>query len=297
MATRRRHALASPPFSPLDDHSDEPTPKRYRTTHPAAQRVVRRRPTAAQDLRDALHRLQAAEEMKAKALQTIQKALPAVERMVQQSTHALATHADFCPSLWQSHDSDTPGQAVAQSNLENHSACQHAASSLRHALQNNAFSAAVSASATVARAGNELCYAASVVFHRREQLESTLSAHSSDHNARRSLCLRVLSIEYLRLNILGNLSLRKLWSLRRVCHEFQQWIGQECGKLQAVPFCNQSAYGGISMVNPGNLIVYKLGASPRKWLARCYQSCAVAEPSTFAAHLNVRLPLQNTGQR
>ena len=200
------------------------------------------------------------------ALQAVQKALPTVERMVQQSTHALDTHADFCPSLWQSQDSDAPGRAVAQSNLENQSACQHAAGSLRHALRNNALSEAVSASATVARAGNELCCAASVVFHRREQLESTLAAHSSDHNACRSLCLRVLSIEYLRLNILGNLSLRKLWSLRRVCHEFQQWVGQECAKLQAVPFCNQSAYGGISMVNPGNLIVYKLGASPRSWL-------------------------------
>lgn len=278
--TRTHHAMAmsSPPFSPPHDEDaddDEPARKRRR---PAAQCPTLRsssRPSAvgargaalslgrplrgshpAQDLRDALDRLQAAEQMKAVALQAIEKALPKVERMVEQSTRALAVHADFCPSLW--HASDTPGRPVIQSNVENQSACKRAAGSLRHALRNETLSEAAYASVSVAHAGNELCSAASIVFHRREQLESTLSAYSSDHNSRRSLCLRVLSIEYLRLNVLGNLSLRKLWSLRRVCRDFQQWVDQECAKLQAVPFCNQSAYGGISMVNPGNLVVYKL---------------------------------------
>eukprot|EP01043_Picozoa_sp_COSAG02_P001011 COSAG02_NODE_20_length_53673_cov_86.864841_46_plen_647_part_00 len=278
--TRTHHAMvmASPPFSPPhDEDADDGEPARKRR-RPSAQCPTLRsssRPNAvetrgaalslgrplrgshpAQDLRDALDRLQAAEQMKAVALQAIEKALPKVERMVQQSTRALAAHADFCPSLW--HASDTPGRAVIQSNLENQSACKCAASSLRHALRNETLSEAAYTSVSVARAGNELFSTASIVFHRREQLESTLSAHSSDHNSRRSLCLRVLSIEYLRLNVLGNLSLRKLWSLRRVCRDFQQWVGQECAKLQAVPFCNQSAYGGISMVNPGNLVVYKL---------------------------------------
>lgn len=284
--SRRHHAMASPPFSPPHENADdgEPARKRHRAAAQCATlsseisgdisssepNSVGARATAlslgrpvrgshaAQDLRDALDRLRAAEEMKAVALQAIEKALPTVERMVQRSTHALAAHADFCPSLWQSYASDTPGRTVVQSNLENQSACKLAAGSLRHALRNEMLSESASASASVARAGSELCSTAGMVFYRREQLESTLSAHSSDHNSRRSLCLRVLSIEYLRLNVLGNLSLRKLWSLRRVCREFQHWVGQECAKLQTVPFCTQSAYGGISMVNPGNLVVYKL---------------------------------------
>ena len=287
-------AMASPPFSPDDDDDDdggrqhEPARKRQRLAQlrPIAGRTGRcgaqRRSQPVQDLRDALDRLQAAEEMKAAALQTIQRALPKVEDMVQQSTRALDAHADFCPSLWRSQASDMPGRAVAsqsnamarapvyRSNVDIQSACKRAAGSLWHALRNNALFEA-SASAAVSRSGNELCCKAGIVFHRREQLESTLSAHSSDHNSRRSLCLRVLSIDYLRVNILGNLSLRKLWSLRRVCREFSRWCATECRKLHAVPFCNQSAYGGISMVNPGNLTIYKLGAPPHSCHACCCQ--------------------------
>jgi hypothetical protein len=81
-----------------------------------------------QDLRLALGRLAAAEEMKRVALQMIRQSLPAVEGMVQQSTAALAAHADFCPSLadhqgQQGPQGHRPGRAVAQSNRDNQSVC------------------------------------------------------------------------------------------------------------------------------------------------------------------------------
>lgn len=301
--------VAARPFSP-DNDDDGRAHKRLRTAQPQClhqlswpqqqqqQRSVgpSRRSQPVQELRDALDRLHAAEEMRTTALHAIQKVLPTVEGMVQQSTQVLAAHAEWCPSLAVAERSQAgrPCRAMAQSNRDNERICERAAGSLRLALQNQALSAAVSASASVAHSGNELCSTAGIVFHRRVQLESTLSAHSSAHNSRRSLCLRVLSIEYLRLNVLGNLSLCELWSLRRVCREFLWWSKLECAKLAAVPFCNQSAYGGISMVNPGNLTVYKLGASRNP---TCKHSPGVAASrSPCATALTECLSLQNTGQ-
>ena len=84
------------------------------------------------------------------------------------------------------------------------------------------------------------------------------AAHSDAHNQQRCLMLRVLGIDGLRLGVLRNLSLQSLWSMRRVCRDFLRWSLAECSKLTAMPFCNQSAYGGISMVEPGQLRVFKL---------------------------------------
>jgi hypothetical protein len=146
-------------------------------------------------------------------------------------------------------------------------AVQRAADSLRQALRNDALSDD-RPSAAVARHGTELVGAAAVVDHRREQLNATLSAHAVGYNSRRCLCLRVLSVDALREAVLSNLSLRGLWAIRRVCREFLRWSQAECNKLSALPTCNQSAYGGISMVAPGSLSVFKLGAPPPPPLLR-----------------------------
>ncbi len=176
-------------------------------------------------------KLAAAEEIKAHALQTIRASLPGVVDIVRRSSQALADHGSFGPSLAIA-DTDAPRQATARGHTEAERSCTSAADALGLAIQDEALSNGRPVAA-VRGAANELLGAASSLYHSQEQLNATLSAHSGAHNQQRCLFLRILSIDELRFTVFGNLSLRALCGIRRVCSDFNRWSLAESEKLSA----------------------------------------------------------------
>jgi hypothetical protein len=199
-----------------------------------------------EELRGAIASLQHAEQMRAAALTVIQRHLPRVEDSVFHSTESLQRHRLLLPSR------------AAREELRGAEAQSHrAASDVREAMGHQALHDHQPWRRLVSSA-EQLVGSATQIWCAHQQVNATLSAHSDAHNSVHSLLLRVMAIDPLRQQILSLLSLRELWLVRRVCRDFNSWSHKECAAVPSVPYFNQSAYGGIGMVDPQRLQTHKL---------------------------------------
>jgi hypothetical protein len=199
-----------------------------------------------EELRVAIASLQHAEQMHAAALTVIQRHLPRVEDSVFHSTESLQRHRLLLPSR------------AAREELRGAEAQSHrAASDVREAMGHQALHDHQPWRRLVSSA-EQLVGSATQIWCAHQQVNATLSAHSDAHNSAHSLLLRVMAIDPLRQQILSLLSLRELWLVRRVCRDFNSWSHKECAAVPSVPYFNQSAYGGIGMVDPQRLQTHKL---------------------------------------
>eukprot|EP01048_Picozoa_sp_COSAG05_P013576 COSAG05_NODE_1461_length_4825_cov_2.722810_1_plen_612_part_00 len=236
---------ASAPF----DHPDSPAPlwsrarpsPRKRQCHATHSTEVLALKDALQSLKDAEKARVRAERMKSRTLEMLGRALPAVELMVEDTAACMAAHSDLYPS-----------KATNEAHKEHQLTSLRAAGVFREVMQANDPGWDYRG---LRHSAEQLLSAATVVDDARKQLHAALSARSDAHNSKRSIALRVLAIDRVRALVLGHLSLRNLYAIRRVSAEFFRWSVAETSSLPALPCVNMysGGLGAVRMVEMGRL--------------------------------------------
>ena len=159
----------------------------------------------AEQLRHQIETMQEREALaRANAQSMLRDALPVLEQSLQGATRELTQHAPRATTRRSEHS-----DATRQS--------ERALGELRRVISRDADAAAMR------EASAALHETAGRVAHQVQQLHATLAAQSSGHNDGACLVLRVLAIDNVRRNVLGNLSFVLMHRIRRVCADFRLW--------------------------------------------------------------------------
>ena len=182
--------------------------------------------SAIEALQQAKHDQARADASRAEALKKIQKALPAAEEMLRGAAETLlSAHEEAVPPP----KSLRAEQADAQARSKALAVEVHRATG---ALAEHAYGApSLPAVQGALTSGKKFLAAVKQVSGHVEQLHAQHAANSGGHNDSRPLAIRVLGIDQVRSVVLGSLSLRNLFAMRRACRDFWRWSVFEVATL------------------------------------------------------------------
>ena len=199
---------------------------------PRVKPEVKQLEAALQQLRRAERAQKEADDERAKAVKLLGAAVPAAVEMVRGATETLSKHeVAAAPSkALRAEQAD----AQARSDTLAGEVCQ----AVSQLAQLPAKSVCRPSVASARGRGAAFLTAVREVSGHLGQLHATLAASAAGANDGRSLVLRVLGIDQIRTVMLANLSLRRLFAVRRVCRDFESWSRAEVALLPRLPMDN-----------------------------------------------------------